>query len=242
MTGNYGGGRIQSIDALRGLCVLLMVGHHFLYDLCESLGAPGWLDTNPVLDVAHCFFAGLFIFLSGVSSRFSHSNVRRGLRVLAAALVITAVTWLMDMPILFGILHFLGFCMVFYGLTWRLFDKINDRAAPLIYVFLLALTAVAIDKINASGTDVRWLWPLGITSRGFYSADYFPIFPWIFVFLSGAWAGVKIKAGALPKGFYAYNPKFFPSLGRRAFAVYLIHQPILYGMTLLIGKLLDILR
>ena len=30
--------RIQSIDALRGLCVLLMCIHHFLYDLAAFLG------------------------------------------------------------------------------------------------------------------------------------------------------------------------------------------------------------
>jgi uncharacterized membrane protein len=185
-----------------------MVAHHFLYDLAEFLGAPWWIFTNPVLDIAHLFFAGLFIFLSGVSSRFTHSNIKRGLRVIAAALLITAVTWLMDIPIFFGILHFLGFCMVFYGLTSKFFDKINDRAAPLIYILLLVITAVIINKFNTLGMDIRWLWPIGITYGGFYSADYFPIFPWIFVFLTGTWAGERIKTGMLPKPFYTYYPRF----------------------------------
>jgi uncharacterized membrane protein len=239
--GNYGGGRIESIDAARGLCVLLMVAHHFLYDLCEFLGAPWWLFTNPILDVAHYFFAGMFIFLSGVSSRFSHSNILRGLKVIAAALVITAVTWFMDMAILFGILHFLGFCMVFYGLTHRFFDKIPKRAAPVIYIFFLVITAILINKLNALSLGIRWLWPLGITYPGFASADYFPLFPWIFVFLLGTWAGDIVRSGILPKTFYTWNIKYFPSVGRKAFIIYLVHQPALYGITLLLGKILDIL-
>ena len=38
--------RIELIDALRGLAVCLMVLHHFLYDLCEFLGAPWWCSPT----------------------------------------------------------------------------------------------------------------------------------------------------------------------------------------------------
>ncbi len=58
MSGTERPARIELMDALRGLAVCLMVLHHFLYDLCEFLGAPWWLFTNPVFDVLHYFFAG----------------------------------------------------------------------------------------------------------------------------------------------------------------------------------------
>ena len=81
--------RIELMDAMRGLAVCLMVIHHFLYDLCAFCGAPWWLFTNPVFDPLHYFFAGLFILLSGVSSNFSRSNLKRGLKALAVSLGIT---------------------------------------------------------------------------------------------------------------------------------------------------------
>ena len=87
MSGTERPARIELMDALRGLAVCLMVLHHFLYDLCEFLGAPWWLFTNPVFDVLHYFFAGLFIFLSGISSDFraaTSSAARRRWRSLSA--------------------------------------------------------------------------------------------------------------------------------------------------------------
>ena len=92
MSGTERPARIELIDALRGLAVCLMVLHHFLYDLCAFLGAPWWLFTNPVFDVLHYFFAGLFIFLSGISSDFSRSNLKRGAKAMAIALGITLVS------------------------------------------------------------------------------------------------------------------------------------------------------
>ena len=43
--------RIEIIDALRGFSVIMMVCHHFLYDLVEFLNAPGWLFEIPVFDI-----------------------------------------------------------------------------------------------------------------------------------------------------------------------------------------------
>lgn len=200
-------GRIQSIDALRGLCVILMVIHHFLYDLVVFLNAPAWLFFNPVFQFLHYVFAGCFILLAGVSSRFSRSNVRRGLKVIAAALAITLVTYFMDMIIVFGILHFMGFAMVFYGLTRKFWDKIPERAAPALYLVLLVGSALALRMIEI---DSHWLWPFGIIYQGFYSADYFPIFPWIFVFLLGAWLGKLVVERRLPASVYTVSPAAFP--------------------------------
>lgn len=224
--------RIQSIDALRGLAVVLMVIHHFLYDLVEFLGAPPWLFSNPVFDILHYIFAGVFIGLSGLSSRFSRSNIKRGIKVLVIAFLISLVTYFMNMPIRFGVLHLLGFCMVFYGLTRKLWDSVPEKIAPFIYIVLTVISAVILNMVNP--VSVTWLWPFGAYAKGFYSSDYFPVFPWLFVFLFGSWLGKLVKEKRMPDKLYTINPPFFPKVGRLALIIYIVHQPVLYGITMLI--------
>ncbi|MDD6189718.1 MAG: heparan-alpha-glucosaminide N-acetyltransferase [Clostridiales bacterium] len=227
--------RIQSIDALRGLAVVLMVIHHFLYDLCAFLGAPWWLFSNPVFNFLHYIFAGLFIFLSGVSSRFSRSNIKRGIIVIAVAMVITLVTWFMDMPVRFGVLHLLGFCMLFYGITHKLWESIPAKLMPVLCVMLLVISALAVKFIPI---ESEHLWMFGWVTPDFYSSDYFPIFPWIFVFLFGTWAGKYIREGRLPEKFYTFNMPILPQIGRKALIIYILHQPVLYGLTILIRSVI----
>ena len=51
--------RIQIIDGLRGLSILLMVAYHFGYDLVIFVGVSPQLIHNPVLDVLQSFFCWL---------------------------------------------------------------------------------------------------------------------------------------------------------------------------------------
>lgn len=227
--------RIDLMDAARGLAVILMVIHHFLYDLVEFLGAPGWLFSNPVFDLLHYIFAGLFICLSGVSSRFSRSNLARGIKVFAIAMVISLVTWFMDMPVRFGVLHLLGFCMIFYGVIRKVRGPEVYAFEPVLYILLLVGSALAVEHI---AIDSRHLWMFGWTYPGFYSSDYFPIFPWLFVFLFGTWAGKHIRDGKLPGWFYTTKVRVLPAVGKKALWIYVIHQPVLYGITMLLSLLL----
>ena len=70
---------------------------------------------------------------------------------------------------------------------------------------------------------------LGFPGPGFFSTDYFSLAPWLFLFLSGYFlyrlCGEKILDAA------ARVPDCRPlsALGRRSLAVYLLHQPVIYG-------------
>lgn len=225
------------MDAARGLSLILMVFHHFFYDLVAFAGAPLWIFRNAVFDPLHYFFAGLFIFLSGVSSNFSHSNTARGAKVIGVALVITLVTTLMDMPILFGILHFLGVCMLLYGLTQGFWRRVNEKLPPLVPVLSLVGTVATARLVNGFPTQTPHLWMFGLTTADFASADYFPLLPWIFVFLLGTWAGKYVREGRLPRWFYETKVPFLPAVGRRSLLIYVAHQPALYVLTMLIVQL-----
>jgi len=227
--------RIEIIDALRGIAVTLMVIHHALYNMAAFLGAPWWFYSNPVFDVLQALFIGLFIVISGVSSRFSRGNVERGSIVIVIAVIITYITYRMDMPITFGILHLLGFLMIFYGLTRKLLDRIPGKAAPVIYISLVILSVLARMYLSPSSDNLvirDILSVLGWRQPGFVSFDYQTILPWIFVFLFGTWAGQYIREGKFPEWFYKLKVPFFPLVGRNALLVYILHQPVLFGITM----------
>ncbi len=226
--------RIDAIDAARGLALILMVIHHGLLDLHVLCGAPYWLFSNPVFDVLHYFFAGLFIFLSGLCCRFSRSNLKRGLICFAVAMVLTVVTSLpfIDEPIRFGVLHLLGFCMVFFALTRRAWDAVPRRAAPFLYIALIVFTAWLVENTSLPEGLARWIFPFGWTYPGFRSADWFPVFPWLFVFLLGTWAGLYVVERKLPEWFYTFTCPVLPQIGRRSLLIYVLHQPILYALIL----------
>ena len=221
--------RIDIIDAARGLSVILMVMHHALYDLVEFCGAPEWLYHNPAFVVLQPLFAGLFVVLSGVSSQFSRSNVKRGLRVIVVAIAITIATHIMDMPIRFGILHLLGFSMVFFGLTRKLWDSIPKTLAPVVYAALFAGSILAVNLIPLKSPH---LWMFGWRQADFVTYDYVPILPWLFVFLAGTWLGALIVENKLPKWFYETKIRVLPAVGKRSLIIYIVHQPVLYGIVM----------
>ena len=67
--------------------------------------------------------------------------------------------------------------------------------------------------------------------KGFFSTDFFSLFPWIFLFRAGTWmhralADWKTNLFRHPV-FYAQVP-VLNWMGRHSLLVYLLHQPVLY--------------
>lgn len=89
MNANKHSRRIPLLDALRGLSILLMVAYHAGYDLVAGGYIPDGVLYNPLLDSLVILFAGTFILLAGISSRFSRNNLRRGLLTLGCAIIVT---------------------------------------------------------------------------------------------------------------------------------------------------------
>jgi uncharacterized membrane protein len=83
-------------------------------------------------------------------------------------------------------------------------------------------------------SGVVGLYPLGLPGADFTSADYFPLIPWFFLFLAGTVIGVPIKDHKLPDKFYTARVPFFAAAGRNTLMIYVIHQPVIYVILLLL--------
>lgn len=228
--------RIWELDAFRGICILGVIIVHAVYDLVDLYGIIQWEYPLWFSLIKGCGF--LFLILSGICVTLGHSPVRRGALVFACGMVISAVTYGMyrfgmagkGIIIYFGVLHCLGVCMM----LWPLFKKL-----PWWALLLLGLGFTALGFwFAALSTDVQYLMPLGIRWNDFMSSDYFPLFPNLGYFLLGATLGRTVyakKQTLLPN----IDPnrgilKFFQTCGKHSLWIYLLHQPIISGVCMLI--------
>lgn len=235
--------RYALLDEIRGFLVLCMVVYHGLLSVYSLLGIKTADTLFDFFTPSVPFFAGGFICLSGMMCGFSHSNLLRGVKCFAVAIVITIVTvlgseFMGDIAIRFGILHLLGFSMMFCGLFNFALKRTNKWAGLIIAIALFIIFyGVPNDYPDFVGIrniiPTQWylnknLYPLGITAPGFFSADYFPIFPWFFLFLTGYFL---FKFGFIQRFEKIFKPKRIKPLGflgRHALIIYIVHQPIIY--------------
>ena len=110
-------------------------------------------------------------------------------------------------------------------------DTLPAWVLPVLCLALIFLTAPCADGVT---TQTPQLWLFGFTTPDFASADYFPLLPWFFVFLLGTWAGRYVKAGRLPQWFYTARAPRLALVGRHALLLYVLHQPLLYALTMLL--------
>ncbi|MCL2083694.1 MAG: DUF1624 domain-containing protein [Oscillospiraceae bacterium] len=235
--------RYHLIDALRGFSLILMLAYHFGYALSAFGLLPETVISNPLLNVLQPLFAGVFILLCGVASRFSRSNLKRGAITLACAALISAVMWYLGTPVWFGILHLLGCCMLIYAAAGRAAENIQRRskafgaASGAVFAALFAVCFILL-PVRAENDRLAWL---GLRTAEFSmsAVDYFPLGRWFFLFMLGAWIGGYIIEGRMPAWFYDFNMPFLPSAGRHTLIIYMLHQPVFYLIMTVIVKILE---
>ena len=79
---------------------------------------------------------------------------------------------------------------------------------------------------------------LGCPPFGFYSTDYFSLIPWSFLYLCGYELHWLLKEkGILKTDMMTKGIEPLSCMGRNSLLIYLLHQPVLYGLVLLYGML-----
>lgn len=240
--------RIHLMDELRGFAVLCMVFHHTLLSIGDIFRSQFFINAFNSLHILQPIFWLLFFGISGVSSRLSKNNLKRGLILFGIALVTTAVTYAFfngRSTIVFGALHFLAVSMMIFHLVKPLIKKINPIVGIVACVVLFAFTYeifkgyvgvfdfVRLDLPRAIYKTDFLFW-LGFPSAGFFSADYFPLIPYIFLFFIGTFVGAYVERGRLPAFCYNKHCSFLRLMGKNALIVYIAHQPIIYAICYLV--------
>ncbi len=249
---------------MRGVCVLLMVFDHFMYDIADLFNkawiatgkesviqivylAQEYINSSLLRSTTQHIVVWIFALLCGISCSFSRSNLKRGVQACIIAGIITIVSYYMGAAIKFGILHMFAFSI----LLWWLIDTVCCHkkmitAGVCMFVGIMIITmnegfmATYQENMQAFATDNK-LYFIGnfmIGARGFYSGDYYPIFPTTGYMMIGAALGVLIypkKKSLLPYlGKYDwYKP--FAFWGKIAIWVYALHQVVVVVLLAIIS-------
>ena len=229
--------RRPGLDTLRGMTLVSMMVYHACWDLVylfrqdwtwyRSFGAHLWQQS----------ICWTFILLSGYCFHLGHRRLRRGLLSLGGGALVSAVSQVAGSPIHWGVLTLLGAAALLTIPLDPLLRRLPARAGlagSFCLFFLLrevnqgylgfegaALLTLPADWYQNSLTAL-----LGFPGPDFFSADYFSLLPWLFLFWTGYFLYRLRPEG---EGRELRLP-LVTTLGRHSLVAYLLHQPLIYGV------------
>ena len=121
------------------------------------------------------------------------------------------------------------------------FQKINPYigvfccAVLFLFTFSIGERAVGIGDIRLFSLP-DWLYRnyftayLGFAPNEFFSVDYVPVFPWIFLFWFGYFLYHIFKTNGFLKYLSFLRVKPMEYIGRNSLIIYIIHQPLVYAL------------
>ncbi len=223
--------RIWELDFLRGIALLIMVVYHTAYDLELFFGHDTPFDSFIILVLIAKLAAISFVTLCGISCALSRNNLKRGLKVLALAIIISIATHLFDpqFGVKFGILHLLGVSILLY-IPLR---KLKPAHLGLIGIAII-IAQFILPHIKVSSD---FFFMLGLYTPGFASGDYFPMIPWTGVLLLGAAAGKLLYKQKKSIFRYSMPDNTLSLAGRHSLLIYITHQPIIMGILYILDLL-----
>lgn len=243
--------RLNLLDTIRGITILSMIGFHTCWDLMFfGLGVTPEFLYGTGAYIWQQSICWTFIFLSGFCFSFGKHHLKRGLMALGGGIIITAVTCLLlyDERDIFGVLWAIGLSTLIMILLDKILPKSRicgvigliisaglffvSRGVNYGYLGFEKIVICTLPKGLYSGYPMTLL---GFTDPTFYSTDYFSVIPWFFLFSAGYFLKKSLNEKVFEKSVFRLNIPPLSFLGRHSLLIYMIHQPIVYGIILLIS-------
>ena len=240
--------RLHGLDAFRGFLMLNMIAYHGMWNLVYLFGVKaGWYAGTPKY-LWQQFICWSFILLSGFCWNFSRNHLKRGLLVFGGGAIVSLVTCVL-MPenrLLFGVLTCIGSCMILMIPLEKLLKRLPAGLGLIcsfgLFFLLrncpegsLGFERFVICDLPTSLYRNNLTAYLGFPQPGFFSTDYFSLIPWIFLFMAGYFLHRVLNEQNLNEKLFAKgNVPVLNWIGRHSLIVYLLHQPILYGLGMLL--------
>jgi len=240
------GKRIEEIDFLRGIAILMMAVFHFTWDL-DYFGLTSADLLHGFWKIFQVLTGGLFIFLVGVSLTLKYSKpghggypkefLKRGLFIFGCGMIITigSLLFAKDYFVFFGILHFIGLSIIL--------------ATPFIGSGCLNLLIGVVSILfgiwlQGQIFSFPWLVWLGF-NHPVSTLDLYPLFPWVGLVFLGMFLGSMVYPHG--KRIATIKTRFCPLikrisqpvrlLGRYSLLIYFIHIPIVFLIAYVISLL-----
>lgn len=231
--------RFDRLDALRGVAMVWMALFHFCFDLNHFGFIQQDFRRDPFWTTQRTAIVTMFLFCAGLGQAVALAQAqpwarfwRRWAQVAGCALLVTAGSWWMFPRsfIFFGVLHGLAVMLV-----------LTRWAAPAgRWLWPLGLLAIVLPWVAAHPFfDVRATAWVGLGTRRPVTEDFVPVLPWIGVLFWGVAAGRWVLAHR-PQWLQGPVPapgRPLAVLGRWSLSFYMLHQPVLIGLLMVVQAL-----
>jgi uncharacterized membrane protein len=212
-----------------------MIAYHFCFDLRHFGLLAADFEHDPFWLGARALILSTFMGLVGVSLVLSEGNGMgparfwRRLGVIAACAAAVSLASRVVFPqsfIFFGVLH----CIVVATLVTRPLLRLPAVA------LVLGATMVAVGNlVSHPAFDAPALAFIGLRTSKPLAEDYVPLLPWAGATLLGAAAAAyALTPHAMAALHRLRTPGWLAWMGRHSLAIYLAHQPLLFGLLWLV--------
>jgi uncharacterized membrane protein len=224
--------RIGAIDGLRGSALCLMIVYHFCFDLnwfrfisADFDNDPLWLGFRALIVTSFMLLVGVSLLLARRAGITRRHFWRRIALIAFCAILVSAASYV-TFPqtfITFGILHSIAIASVLAWPATRF-----PRAALAAGIAIVVIGNLVTHPVF----DTSWLQWVGLMTHKPATEDYAPLFPWLGVVLIGIALGHWLSSRQFRplRPLSQIAPRWLMWLGRHSLLVYMLHQPVLWGV------------